>query len=154
MEKALFKLDEFCGQNKIEYMVTGTVALSLLGVPSHDIPRDIDIIVFHANDEQLKKLSELEFLSGYKKECYPESECYTFAIEGVKVNAIIDRKSDYGDIALQSVCLCMVDEATYKHRHISAQKINYALSAKMKLNRDKDKSYMLDLIHSLTHLGQ
>lgn len=154
MEQTLFKLDEFCSQNKIEYMVTGTAALSLLGVPSCEPPRDIDIIIFHASDEQLKKLNELEFLSGYKKEHYPESECYTFNIENVKINALIDRKSDYGDIALQSVCLCMVDEITYKHRHINAQKINYALSAKMKLNRSKDKSYMLDLIHALTHLGQ
>lgn len=34
----LFKLNEFCAANKIEYMVTGTVALALLGVPSN-LPR-------------------------------------------------------------------------------------------------------------------
>lgn len=154
MEKVLFKLDEFCNQNKLEYMVTGTVALSLLGVPSRDLPRDIDIKVFHATDAQIKKLAELEFLSGLKNDNYPGGDCFTFIVEGIKVNALIDRKSDYGDIFLQSVCLCMVDESTHTHKRINVQKMNYALSDKMKLNRDKDKSYMLDLIHALTHLGQ
>ena len=154
MEKILFKLDEFCNQNKIEYMVTGTMALSLLGVPSRDLPRDIDIKLFHPKEEQLNKLAELEFLSGLKPANYDSSECFSIVIEGVKVNVIVDRRSDYGDIFLQSVGLTMIDENAKTHRHISVQKMNYALSDKMKLNRDKDKSYMLDLIHILTHLGQ
>lgn len=44
IKEALFKLDDFCNANKIEYMVTGTVALAMLGVPSN--PNDIDIKVF------------------------------------------------------------------------------------------------------------
>ena len=33
MKDALFKIDEFCKANRIEYIVTGTMALYLLGVP-------------------------------------------------------------------------------------------------------------------------
>ena len=39
IKEVLFKLDDFCNANKIEY--TGTVALVMLGVPSN--PNDIDI---------------------------------------------------------------------------------------------------------------
>lgn len=39
IKEALFKLDDFCRVNKIEYMVTGTTALAMLGVPSN--PQDI-----------------------------------------------------------------------------------------------------------------
>lgn len=35
IKEALFKLDDFCRVNKIEYMVTGTTALDMLGVPSN-----------------------------------------------------------------------------------------------------------------------
>lgn len=72
MKEVLFKLDKFCRDNNIEYAVTGTAALSLLGVPSNFVPQDIDIKVFHLTEEQAKKLEELQFLSGFKKnEHYP-----------------------------------------------------------------------------------
>ena len=45
IKEALFKLNDFCNANRIEYMVTGTTALAMLGVPSN--PQDIDIKVFH-----------------------------------------------------------------------------------------------------------
>lgn len=35
MKEILFKLDDFCNANRIEYMVTGTTALAMLGVPSN-----------------------------------------------------------------------------------------------------------------------
>ena len=59
IKEALFKLDDFCNANKIEYIVTGTVALAMLGVPSN--PQDIDIKVFHLKEEQEAKLKELGF---------------------------------------------------------------------------------------------
>lgn len=43
IKEALSKLDDFCRVNKIEYTVTGTTALAMLGVPSN--PQDIDIKV-------------------------------------------------------------------------------------------------------------
>lgn len=39
MKEILFKLNDFCNANRIEYMVTGTTALAMLGVPSN--PQDI-----------------------------------------------------------------------------------------------------------------
>ena len=56
IKEALFKLDDFCRVNKIEYMVTGTTALAMLGVPSN--PQDIDIKVFHLKEEQKAKLKD------------------------------------------------------------------------------------------------
>lgn len=44
IKEALFKLNDFCIANRIEYMVTGTTALAMLGVPSN--PQDIDIKCF------------------------------------------------------------------------------------------------------------
>ena len=59
---ALFKLDTFLEKNKIEYAVTGTCALSLLGVPSNSRPKDIDIKIYHADERIINKLKELDFL--------------------------------------------------------------------------------------------
>lgn len=66
IKEALFKLNDFCNANRIEYMVTGTTALAMLGVPSN--PQDIDIKVFHLKEEQEAKLKELQFLSGLENE--------------------------------------------------------------------------------------
>lgn len=57
IKEALFKLNDFCNANRIEYMVIGTTALAMLGVPSN--PQDIDIKVFHLKEEQKAKLKEL-----------------------------------------------------------------------------------------------
>lgn len=35
IKEALFKLNDFCNANRIEYMVTGTTALAMLGIPSN-----------------------------------------------------------------------------------------------------------------------
>lgn len=35
IKEALLKLNDFCNANRIEYMVTGTTALAMLGVPSN-----------------------------------------------------------------------------------------------------------------------
>lgn len=151
MKKALlFKLDDFCDANKIEYMVTGTVALAMLGVPSKFIPDDIDIKVFHLKEEQKEKLKELQFLSGLDKEGY-QGECYSFTIDGVKVNALVDNTENYDEIISQEVKLCISDE--YAERHlIGVQLVSLALKDKMNLKRHKDKTYMLDLIANLSQL--
>lgn len=149
MKEVLFKLNKFCKDNNIEYVVTGTTALSLLGVPSHFVPQDIDIKVFHLTEEQAKKLEELQFLSGLKNENYSHSRCFSFIIDGVKINAVID----YGDIFGQDVVsVNYVDENQKKHHTISVQLVKFALADKMKLERIKDKTYMLDLIANLAQL--
>lgn len=149
IKEVLFKLDDFCNANKIEYTVTGTVALAMLGVPSN--PNDIDIKVFHLKEEQEAKLKELQFLSGLSKENY-ESKCYSFMIGGTKVNALADNTESYDEMLSQEVTLDIIDEAQAKHRLIGVQLVFLALKDKMKLKRHKDKTYMLNLIANLASL--
>lgn len=150
IKEALLKLDDFCNANRIEYTVTGTVALAMLGVPSN--PNDIDIKVFHLKEEQEAKLKELQFLSGLKNENYEESKCYSFMIDGTKVNALVDNTESYDEILSQEVILDIINEAQAKHHLIGVQLVFSALEDKMKLKRHKDKTYMLNLIANLVSL--
>ena len=150
IKEALFKLDHFCKVNKIEYMVTGTTALAMLGVPSN--PQDIDIKVFHLKEEQKAKLKELQFLSDLGNENYEESTCYSFVIGGVKINAIIDKTESYDEIISKEVVLDIIEESHAKHHLIGVQLVALALKDKMKLRRCKDKEYMLNLIANLASL--
>lgn len=149
IKEALFKLDDFCNANKIEYTVTGTVALAMLGVPSN--PNDIDIKVFHLKEEQEAKLKELQFLSGLGNENY-EGKCYSFMIGGIKVNVLVDNTENYDKILSQEVILNILDETCAKQRSIGVQLVFPALEDKMKLGRHKDKAYMLNLIANLASL--
>lgn len=150
MKEMLFKLNDFCNANRIEYMVTGTTALAMLGVPSN--PQDIDIKVFHLKEEQEAKLKELQFLSGFENENYEGGECYSFVIDGVKINAIIDKTESYDEIISKEVVLDIIDGPRAKHHLIGVQLVALALKDKMKLRRDKDKTYMLNLIANLASL--
>lgn len=150
IKKALFKLNDFCNANRIEYMVTGTTALALLGVPSN--PQDIDIKVFHLKEEQEAKLKELQFLSDLGNENYEGSTCYSFVIGEVKINAIIDKTESYDEIMSKGVTLDIIEEPHAKHHLINVQLVALALKDKMKLRRDKDKTYMLNLIANLASL--
>lgn len=150
IKEALFKLDDFCNVNRIEYMVTGTTALDMLGVPSN--PQDIDIKVFHLKEEQKAKLKELQFLSGLGNENYEEGTCYSFVIGEVKINAIIDKTESYDEIISKEVVLDIIDESHARHHLIGVQLIALALKDKMKLRRCKDKEYMLNLIANLASL--
>lgn len=149
MKKILFKLNEFCCANRIEYVVTGTAALSLLGVPSSFAPQDIDIKIFHLTKEQKDKLIELQFLSGLDNENYKD-KCYSFYINDIKVNAIIDNTQSYDEISDMAVCLSLQDEKQGKYHTISVQKVALAIKDKMRLGRLKDYEYMQNLIHNLT----
>lgn len=150
IKEALFKLDDFCNANRIEYMVTGTTALDMLGVPSN--PHDIDIKVFHLKEEQKAKLKELQFLSDLGNENYEESTCYSFVIGGVKINAIIDKTESYDEIISKEVVMDIIEESHAKHHLIGVQLVALALKDKMKLRRCKDKEYMLNLIANLASL--
>lgn len=149
IEEALFKLDDFCNVNKIEYMVTGTAALSILGIPSN--PGDIDIKVFNLKEEQEAKLNELQFLAGLDKENY-EGGCFSFLINGIKINALVDNIENYDETTPQGVTVDLIDKAQAKYHSISIQMVFPALMDKMRLRRDKDKAYILNLINKLSSL--
>lgn len=151
IKEALFKLNDFCGANRIEYMVTGTTALAMLGVLSN--PQDIDIKVFHLKEEQEAKLKELQFLSGLENENYEEGKCYSFVIVGgIKINAIVDKTESYDEIISKGVVLDIIDESHAKHHLISVQLVALVLKDKMKFRRDNDKTFMLNLITNLASL--
>lgn len=95
--------------------------------------------MFHLKEEQEAKLKELQFLSGLENENYEEGKCYSFVIGGIKINAIIDKTESY-------------DESHVKHHLIGVQLVVLALKDKMKLRRDKDKTYMLNLIANFASL--
>ena len=145
---ALFKLNEFCGINKIEYALTGTCALAILGVPSDKLPGDLDIKVYHADAGVIKKFEELDLLANFEKKEYPDT--FTFAVNGVKVNAILDNKSSYKDMDRELISVTLIDEAHSTHHLISVQTMQYAWAAKMKLNRPKDVKYALNVINLLS----
>lgn len=153
MKEILFKLNEFCRVNCIEYTVTGTTALYLLGVPSNFAPQDIDIKVYHLTEEQAKKLEEFQFLAGLKNENYEPGQCFSFIIDGVKINAIVDKTKNYSEILAQSISINFIDEKNAKHHLINVQLVNLALADKMKLKRSKDKNYMFNLIYNLISLN-
>lgn len=141
---ALSKLNGFCTKNGIRYTVTGTVALFLLGLPAN--PQDIDILVFDLTEEQLKKLKELETLSGYENENYDDCKSFTFTVNGIKVNAICETE--------RSPCVRLEFAANTPDGKclVNVQLVHSALKAKMKLGRDKDKTYILNLINYLSDL--
>ena len=120
----------------------------MLGIPSN--PNDIDIKVFHLTEDQEAKLNELQFLSDMGKENY-KGTCYSFVIGGVKINAPVSAKSD-NEIFPQEIAVDLIDETQAKHHLINTQLVFPALTDKMKLKRDKDKTYMLNLIANLASL--
>lgn len=150
--EALFRLDAFLSKNKVEYAVTGTYALHLLGVPSRQTPKDIDILIYHPDKakEALDKLAELDFITNLTPDANYDGTCFTFIADGVKVNVILDNISDYEDIERQTVCIHLADNAAPANHLISVHKVWHAYAAKMKLGREKDKTYAIDLINLLT----
>ena len=149
MRKELFKLNELCRDNDIEYMVTGTVALSMLGVSTDFAPADIDIKVFHITEEQRHKLSELQSLSCLENDHYENSECYSFFVGNVKINALISNIDDAKVISGMKIWVSLEDENKCM-RFLPVQKAIFAIRDKMKLKRPKDYKYMYNLIHNLT----
>lgn len=149
IKEVLFKLDDFCNANRIEYIVTGTAALAILGLPSN--PGDIDIKVFHLKEDQEAKLKELQFLAGLTEENY-EGGCYSFTINGIKINALVESIEGYDEILFQKVTVNLHDKAQATDHLINIQPVFPALRDKMKLRRDKDKTYMLNLINKLSAL--
>lgn len=148
--QALFKLNDFCNNHKIEYAITGTCALSILGMPAAHEPDDIDIVVFHPTDAVVGALKELENLSAYPKKEYEDCITYTFEVNGVKVNAMIDPKSSYEDMGRDLLTVDIIDKVACRHHLICAQRVNKAWTAKMALARPKDVAYAVQAINFLT----
>lgn len=151
MKDKVFKLDTFCQINKIEYTLTGTMALQMLGLPGGE-PKDLDILVHHATAEQINKFKELQFLSGLEDPVYENTTSFSFILDGLKVNAIIDSNESYDKIQDSRVNVMLIDKKCSERHYINVHCVLPALNAKMKPRRLKDAAYMLDLINILTSL--
>ena len=150
MIKILRKLDAFLGDLNIEYMVTGTAALYIAGFPSNYIPNDIDVLVPELNQKQLDELAKQQYLAGLNNSDYPNGgKCFSFPIEGKKINVII-YTMDSMYIPSNSNKVVLSDGN--RDFCIRVQRVRQALEAKMLLNRDKDKGFLIDAIDQLMNI--
>lgn len=151
MKGVLFKL--YClGNNlKLEYTLTGTAALSLMGFPTAFRPQDIDILVNNSTEEQKAEFEKLQFLSGLDKQGYANTKCYAFIICGVKVNVMFTDLTRE-ELLAQSNYLVLTHKA--ERFGMNVQKVDKALEAKMKLKRPKDKEYLLDVIGTMINISR
>ena len=56
LKTALFKLDTLLKSLDIDYVITGTLALDILGAPIDYMPNDIDVQVWDLSDSQKVEL--------------------------------------------------------------------------------------------------
>ena len=144
---ALDILTDLCKAHKLEWVLSGTCALELLGLFNKAFPDDIDIKVYNAMPEQLKWLKELDSMTKKpKNQCYAESNCFTFYIKGIKVNALIEKPIDRDIMLYQSLPVII------RNNTIRIQKVQFVLTDKMNLRRPKDMAYMINLINNLSSL--
>lgn len=146
LESTLLKLNQFCIRHKIDYVLTGTLALKILGFPSESEPHDIDIIVSDLTEENKKLLLDLWTLSGITRKIYQDTGCYSFMIDYITINALVSNKDKtkeeirYIPVALdQDGCSDI----------IKVQLVEDAFKAKMELHRPKDYEYALKAISKL-----
>ena len=144
LKTALFKLDNLLKSLEIDYVVTGTLALDILGVPVDYMPQDIDVQVCDLTDGQKAELQRLHDLAGINSNEAYKSICFSFLINGIKVNVIvIDSIMPTYGIPIQ-----LNDLHT-----INVQEVKYALAEKANLKRIKDDKYIKTLgINILSYL--
>ena len=153
MEKTLFKLDFFCSNLGLDYIITGTTALYLNGFPMPSKPKDIDILVTKdLTPEQVEAIKMQEFISGLEKVDYPDSKVWAFYIDKVKVNIIVSGFSKEALIE-SSNSILLGSEKDHKFL-VKVQKVKPALEDKMFLARDKDRKFMLDVFYELVFISK
>ena len=148
MKNTLFKVSHFCTVNGIDYVLTGTAALSVLGIPLSKRPADLDILIVNPNRDSLNKLKDLESLSGITSVKYPGHECFTFYVNGDKVNAIISENIPADDV----ITVNLIDKQAEQPHFIKVHRVHPALQAKMRLGRPKDSRFMFEFINYLTSM--
>ena len=152
IEKALFRLNEFCLTNSIDYVLTGTVVLHKMGLCPDYQPKDIYILVY-GSDQVIKTLDTLQKLSGCENSNYPDCACYTFKVNDIKVNVITYKSSDKWTELIKNKTMDMIwDDGYGPTCVIKVHKPYAALKAKAKLKRPKDYQYMANLIHEISGL--
>lgn len=132
LKEALFKLDTLLKSLDIDYVITGTLALDILGAPIDYMPNDIDVQVWDLSKEQRAELQRLHDLAGINSNEAYDSICFSFLINGIKINVI----------AISSMMVTYGVPVQINDLHtVNVQEIKYALADKMKLRRPKDIEY-------------
>ena len=150
MDNALEVISQYCRKYGFDYAFTGTVALDLLGAHIQvNPPQDIDLLIGYSEKAD-SCFSELERLSGLRKEAYKDAQemstrCYTFAVFGIKVNALMNSSTEEA-IRKETVSI------TRNNCIFNVHKVKYAILAKAKLHRLKDYRYFNNLIHWITEM--
>lgn len=152
IRETLLRLNDFFSAYNIEYAVTGTSALYLLGAyaAKNEWPHDIDLRVNRLTDEQKKAIEQQQTLSGRKLKDYGNQVCYTFECNSILVNVLVVDDTD--SVSFDSVKVEIADFVNGKRALMNVQDVYNALREKMKLGRPKDKDFMLGLIASLSNL--
>lgn len=152
MVRILSRLNEFCTEYGIEYILTGTAALEVMGLPTSFKPRDIDIKLIAPRKDHFDLLAQQQKLSGLDSKDYVDenTRCFSFYICGVKINALIANNYTRDEALTSSQAVELLDRERPRRFIVRVQKVNYALADKMALNRIKDKEYLLDVLAGLT----
>lgn len=153
MVRILSRLNEFCTEYGIEYILTGTAALEVMGLPSSFKPGDIDIkLIAPPRKDHFGLLAQQQKLSGLDSKDYIDegTRCFSFYICGVKINALISDNYTRDEALASSQAVELFDRERPRRFIVRVQKVNYALADKMALNRIKDKEYLLDVLVGLT----
>lgn len=150
IEKLIDKLvhiDKFCAERKLDYAVTGTCALKLLGVEIEGSdPHDIDIRVFNPDRSQVEQLGSLQTLTGGSRSDYVNGELsFNIMLDGVKLNVLVCQ----GPVNMDEYALVNITS-----RVVMVHKVMPALQAKMSLSRLKDYKFLLDFIQVISSYGK
>lgn len=139
----LADIHSLCQENDIEYCVTGTLALELLGLTMSTPPGDIDILV---KESDFKKFSLADYFSGEETSADYNTQCYTFkARNGCKVNILMRAEPILYHLGL-------LYPFSSSMQVIPVQPLTYALQAKFKLGRYKDYEYFARIIKLLSNV--
>lgn len=152
IRETLLRLNDFFSAYNIEYAVTGTTALYLLGAYTgkHEGPHDIDLRVTRLTDEQKKAIEQQQTLSGRKSKDYGDQVRYTFECNSVLVNVLV--VDDVNSVSFDSVKVEIADFVNGKRALVNVQNVYNSLREKIRLGRPKDNDFMVGLIASLSNI--
>lgn len=152
MVRILSRLNEFCTEYGIEYILTGTAALEVMGLPTSFKPGDIDIKLIAPRKDHFDLLAQQQKLSGLDSKDYvgEGTRCFSFYICGVKINALLTDNYTRDEALASTQAVEFFDRERPRRFIVRVQKVNYALADKMALNRIKDKEYLLNVLAGLT----
>lgn len=144
--KALTRIDKFCSNHDISYIITGTLAMNILGLDVQ--PNDIDLLINSGlSNKQRDAIQDIVRITGGDEVCHEGYECTDVIINGIKINLILNDSAEKDAIDMQSSVIVMVD-----NNLVRVQNVDMAIRRKMELRRPKDNQFMLDFINHILNI--